>query len=89
MDVVRVLAAVLLLGNIQFDESHKESLDLEAQHSFKKEIHAVANLLGVPSSALYKGLTIRTYCGSKSGQIIKSRRTASSVSCSKQKYAAA
>lgn len=80
MDVVRVLAAVLLLGNIQFDDTSKGGQESETQqHSLRKEIQAVANLLGVSGSSLYKGFSAVTYCNPK-GQIIKSRRGASSVS---------
>lgn len=80
MDVARVLAAILLLGNIKFDDTDTEKSDFgdgDAK-SFKKEIHAVASLLGVSSANLYKGFTIRTSCTSK-GQIMKSRRHADSV----------
>lgn len=78
MDVVRVLVAVLLLGNINFEEIHRDNALLETQPSFKKEIHAVANLLGVSSTALYKGFTTMTYSGPK-GQVMKKLRTTHSV----------
>ncbi|XP_017464295.1 PREDICTED: chitin synthase 8-like, partial [Rhagoletis zephyria] len=68
LDVVRVLAAVLLLGNIQFDQQeqsnsskdqhrHNTQLDFNEPTSSsgqKKELQAVANLLGVSSTTLYK-----------------------------------
>lgn len=82
MDVVRVLAAVLLLGNIQFDDNQLSNLNQESfdsQHSFKREIQAVANLLGVSSAILYKGFTTLTYHGAK-GQTVKSQRTVEHVS---------
>lgn len=80
MDVARVLAAILLLGNIKFDDTDTEKSDFGEgdAKSFKKEIHAVASLLGVSSANLYKGFTIRTSCSK--GQIIKSRRHTDSVS---------
>ena len=79
MDVVRVLAAVLLLGNIEFEEISNDIQVLETQHSLKKEINAVANLLGVSSTALFKGFTIMTYSGPK-GQVMKKYRGKHSVS---------
>ncbi|XP_017493376.1 PREDICTED: myosin-IIIa-like, partial [Rhagoletis zephyria] len=73
LDVVRVLAAVLLLGNIQFDQQEQRQ---------KKELQAVANLLGVSSTTLYKGLTTVTYSGSSKSasglQTVRSRRTTAS-----------
>lgn len=75
MDVVRVLAAILLLGNIQFNENQKMNIsdcsniglfDSKANN----EIKAVASLLGVSAVALYRGLTIRTQ--SVRNQLIKS-----------------
>lgn len=90
MDVVRVLAAVLLLGNIKFDHHHASNengnqIEVETKSSFKKEIHAVASLLGVSSACLYKGLTLMTTtAGSKnklsssSNQTVKSLRTVES-----------
>ncbi|XP_064477928.1 myosin-I heavy chain-like [Ornithodoros turicata] len=56
-DVVRVLAAVLLLGNVQFTPSEGGSAD------------AVADLLGVSSVALFQGLTTRTR--QVRGQLVK------------------
>lgn len=65
MDVVRILAAILLLGNIQFNDNQKMNIydcsniglyDSKANN----EIKAVASLLGVSAVALYRGLTIKT-----------------------------
>ncbi|XP_062546068.1 myosin-I heavy chain isoform X2 [Armigeres subalbatus] len=66
LDVVRVLAAVLLLGNVQFVDGQ----GLEVEVSGETELNAVANLLGVPPAQLFRGLTIRTH--NARGQLIKS-----------------
>lgn len=78
MDVVRVLAAVLLLGNIKFDETSNESGENVDSQSLKREVLAVASLLGVSSAIFHKGLTFVTNRGAK-GQIVKSPRTPASV----------
>lgn len=77
MDVVRVLAAVLLLGNIRFDDILTEN-NHEAKCS-KREIPAVASLLGVSSAILCRGLTTVTTSNAK-GQFVRSTRSAQSVS---------
>ncbi|XP_053691806.1 myosin-G heavy chain [Sabethes cyaneus] len=66
LDVVRVLAAVLLLGNVQFVDGQ----GLEVEVNGETELNAVANLLGVPPAQLFRGLTIRTH--NARGQLIKS-----------------
>uniref|UniRef100_A0A0K2TNA5 Unconventional myosinIXblike [Megachile rotundata] n=2 Tax=Lepeophtheirus salmonis TaxID=72036 RepID=A0A0K2TNA5_LEPSM len=66
MDVVRVLASILLLGNIDFAEGK----GLEVEVVGREELNSVASLLGVPSSHLWQGLTTRTY--SVRGQLVKS-----------------
>ncbi|OTF78491.1 Myosin X-like protein [Euroglyphus maynei] len=66
MDVARVLAAILLLGNIRFDNDDQTD-DLSSFN--KKELHAVASLLGVSTAHLHKGLTQRTYCSPDKEQI--------------------
>ncbi|GAB6022561.1 Myosin 10A, isoform D, variant 2 [Chamberlinius hualienensis] len=66
MDVVRVLAAVLLLGNVQFVEGQGLEVEVKGNH----EIKAVASLLGVSPMALFRGLTTRTH--SVNGNIVKS-----------------
>lgn len=55
-DVTRILAAVLLLGNITFVGRSGLELDVKGQN----ELKAVAALLGVSSITLYQGLTTRT-----------------------------
>ena len=64
LDVVRVLAAVLLLGNLQFHESNGSCDTHEA------ELKAVSGLLGVTPSSLLRGLTMRTH--NVRGQLVKS-----------------
>jgi dachs len=66
LDVVRVLAAVLLLGNLQFIEGQGLEVDVKGE----SELNAVAGLLGVPAAALFRGLTTRTH--NARGQLIKS-----------------
>lgn len=66
LDVVRVLAAVLLLGNVQFVDGQGLEVDVNGE----TELNAVANLLGVSASALFRGLTSRTH--NARGQLIKS-----------------
>lgn len=80
MDVVRVLAAVLLLGNVQFNESTSTSLiddPIDGKTNGNSEIKAAAALLGVSSVSLYRGLTTRIH--SIRGQILKSHRDSFSV----------
>uniref|UniRef100_A0A1B0BP12 Myosin motor domain-containing protein n=1 Tax=Glossina palpalis gambiensis TaxID=67801 RepID=A0A1B0BP12_9MUSC len=66
LDVVRVLAAVLLLGNVQFVDGQNLEVDVKGE----SELNAVASLLGVPPAALCRGLTTRTH--NARGQLIKS-----------------
>ncbi|RWS31912.1 unconventional myosin-IXb-like protein [Leptotrombidium deliense] len=75
VDVVRVLTAVLLLGNIQFNETlNGNSITAEnaitCDAKTNNEIKAVAALLGVSSACIYCGLTTRTH--NVRGQLIKS-----------------
>ncbi|XP_077867998.1 unconventional myosin-X-like [Saccoglossus kowalevskii] len=65
-DVMRILAAIMLLGNIEFVESDGLELDIKGNN----EIKAVAALLGVSGVSLYRGLTTRTR--NMRGQIFKS-----------------
>ncbi|GFY45184.1 unconventional myosin-Vb [Trichonephila inaurata madagascariensis] len=67
MDVVRVLAAILLLGNIQFGDGAGMEVDIKGGNA---EMKAVATLLGVSSVALFRGLTTRTH--NVRGQLVKS-----------------
>lgn len=56
LDVVRVLAAVLLLGNVQFGEGAEGA----AEPAGEAELAAAASLLGVAAPALLRGLASRT-----------------------------
>ncbi|XP_046994484.1 myosin-I heavy chain [Schistocerca americana] len=66
LDVVRVLAAVLLLGNVQFVDGQGLEVDVKGD----VELKSVASLLGVSSVALFRGLTYRTH--NARGQLVKS-----------------
>ncbi|XP_054082847.1 myosin-G heavy chain isoform X2 [Zeugodacus cucurbitae] len=66
LDVVRVLAAVLLLGNVQFIDGQSLEVDVKGE----AELNSVASLLGVPPAALFRGLTTRTH--NARGQLVKS-----------------
>lgn len=66
LDVVRVLAAILLLGNVKFIDAQELEVDVDGE----KELNSVAALLGVSPSALFQGLTTKTH--NARGQLIKS-----------------
>ncbi|XP_017854595.1 unconventional myosin-IXa isoform X3 [Drosophila busckii] len=66
LDVVRVLSAVLLLGNVQFIDTGGLEVDVKGE----SELNSVASLLGVPPAALFRGLTTRTH--NVRGQLVKS-----------------
>ncbi|CAL8122354.1 unnamed protein product [Orchesella dallaii] len=70
LDVVRVLAAVILLGNVQFVES-SSCLDVDVEVKGEKELQAAASLLGVSEAALRQGLTTRTH--NARNQLVRSR----------------
>ncbi len=77
MDVVRVLAAILLLGNVAFETRvGEDSFDVEVVGD--DELNAVASLLGVPSTLLCQGLISRTH--SVRGQLVKAMSDANLVS---------
>lgn len=76
LDVVRVLAAVLLLGNVQFVDSGGVEVSVRGD----TELTAVAGLLGVTSAALFRGITSRTH--NARGQLVKSLCDANMVSLS-------
>ncbi len=78
MDVSRVLAAVLLLGNVRFEPrgGSEEAYDVEIDGG--DALNAVAALLGVPSRALCEGLISRTH--SVRGQPVKAMSDANLVS---------
>lgn len=63
---MRVLAAVLLLGNVQFVDGKGLEVDVNGE----TELNAVAGLLGVAGAALFRGLTSRTH--NARGQLVKS-----------------
>ncbi|XP_048575754.1 unconventional myosin-IXb isoform X2 [Nematostella vectensis] len=65
-DVQRILAAILLLGNVQFVEGEGMELDVKGNN----EIKAVAALLGVSGVSLYRGLTTKTK--TLRGQVLRS-----------------
>ena len=69
MDVVRVLSAILLLGNVLFAPGlGEDAFDVEIIG--KDELNSVAKLLGISPTLLWQGLTMRTH--SVRGQPIKS-----------------
>ena len=61
-----MLAAVLLLGNVQFVDSGGVEVSVKGD----TELNAVAGLLGVTSAALFRGITSRTH--NARGQLVKS-----------------
>ncbi|XP_043288303.1 unconventional myosin-IXb isoform X2 [Venturia canescens] len=66
LDVVRVLAAVLILGNVGFTDGSGVEVGVIGEN----ELGSVAALLGVPPPALLRGLTSRTH--NARGQLVKS-----------------
>lgn len=85
MDVVRVLAAILLLGNVQLNGEQSKLLGCDPElssiepNAHKSEIRAVATLLGVSSTSLVRGLTRRTV-RKENGQILNMACDANAVS---------
>ena len=87
MDVVRVFASILLLGNVEFvsgngsggdvcgDEAGGGGYDVEIIG--KDELNSVAALLGVSATHLLQGLTSRTHM--VRGQPLKSMSDANMV----------
>ncbi|XP_050538527.1 unconventional myosin-IXb isoform X2 [Daktulosphaira vitifoliae] len=69
MDVVRVLAAVLLLGNVNFVNNGTGEVIAKGEN----ELAAVARLLGISFPSLLRGITTRTYSETTRGntQLIK------------------
>lgn len=74
LDVVRVLAAVLILGNVGFTDGPGVEVTVIGEN----ELSSVAALLGVPPSSLLRGLTSRTH--NARGQLVKSVCDANMVS---------
>ncbi|XKL63274.1 hypothetical protein PGB90_005638 [Kerria lacca] len=85
MDVVKVLAAVLLLGNVQFVDGNKtnkshQGIDAsgikttavisEVSVAGESELNAVSSLLGVSAQSLFRGITSRTH--NTRAQLVKS-----------------
>jgi len=69
MDVIRVLSAILLLGNVRFTPRvGDDAFDVEIIG--KEELQSAAKLLGVSVTMLIQGLTMRTH--SVRGQAINS-----------------
>jgi len=66
MDVVRVMAGILLLGNVEFVEGN----GLEVSVIGKEELKSVSSLIGVTPQLLLQGLTSRTH--KVRGQLVKS-----------------
>jgi len=66
LDVMRILVAILLLGNVEFVDGEGPELDVKGNN----EIKAVAALLGVSGVSLYRGLTTKTK--NVRGQILRS-----------------
>lgn len=64
--MVRVLAAVLILGNVGFTDRPGVEVGVIGEN----ELASVAALLGVPPPALLRGLTSRTH--NARGQLVKS-----------------
>lgn len=64
--MVRVLAAVLILGNVEFTDGPGVEVGVIGEN----ELASVAGLLGVTPPALLRGLTSRTH--NARGQLVKS-----------------
>ena len=74
MDVLRVLSAILLLGNVEF---YNNADSFEVDLSGQEELETVARLLGVSKTLLWQGITTRTH--TVRGQPVKSVSDANSV----------
>ena len=90
-DVLRVLVAVMLLGNVSFYESKEQELGVQGsegegvvskshdQTDVVAELTAVATLLGMRSLVLQRGLSFRTHLSSR-GQSTQAPCSAAAVS---------
>lgn len=78
MDVVRVLAAVLLLGNVNFVDNGSGEVVAKGE----TELASVARLLGITFPSLFRGITTRTHSETTRGntQLIKTTCDANTVS---------
>jgi dachs protein len=76
-DVVRVLTAILLLGNVEFaPRVGDDSFDIDVIG--KEELNTVARLLGISTTLLWQGITTRTHA--VRGQPVKSMSDSNLVS---------
>ena len=73
MDVVKVMAAILLLGNVEFVEGNGK-VDMIG----KEELKSVSKLVGVKPELLLQGLTSKTH--NVRGHLVKSSSDADMVS---------
>ena len=73
MDVVKVMAAILLLGNVEFVEGNGLEVDMIG----KEELKSVSKLVGVTPALLLQGLTSKTH--NVRGQLVKSSSDANMV----------
>lgn len=78
MDVVRVLAAVLLLGNVNFVDNGSGEVVAKGD----TELASVARLLGITFPSLFRGITTRTHSETTRGstQLVKTTCDANMVS---------
>ena len=72
MDVVKVMAAILLLGNVEFVEGNGK-VDMIG----KEELKSVSKLVGVTPALLLQGLTSKTH--NVRGHLVKSSSDADMV----------
>ena len=83
MDVVRVMAGILLLGNVEFVEGN----GLEVSVIGKEEMKSVSSLIGVSPQLLLQGLTSRTH--KVRGQLVKSSSDANMSNATRDSLAKA
>ena len=83
MDVLKVMAAILLLGNLKFSEGNGLELDLAG----KEELRKIAKLLGVTPAQLHQGLTTRTH--NVRGHLVKSSSDANMANSTRDALAKA
>merc|ERR550525_533820 len=83
MDVVRVMAGILLLGNVEFVEGN----GLEVSVIGKEELRKIAKLLGVTPALLHQGLTTRTH--NVRGHLVKSSSDANMANSTRDALAKA
>eukprot|EP00102_Acyrthosiphon_pisum_P020332 XP_016657542.1 PREDICTED: myosin IA heavy chain-like [Acyrthosiphon pisum] len=67
MDVVRVLAAVLLLGNVNFADNGSGEVVAKGE----TELASAARLLGITFPSLFRGIITRTHSETTRGQLVK------------------